>query len=727
GREGKLAMTTTPTDTATAQGEQSRAVYPDGTGHIERDGVRVFYEVYGAGEKTVVLVPTWAFTHSRSWKAQIGPLSRRYRVIAIDPRGNGRSDRPASREQYTDHEYARDVLDVMDATDTRSAVLISNSSGVQRAMLVAVEYPDRVDGFVTIGPFFLGSRMFEGMVRLARTVFDRPLTSAWKMRLNAPNLAANYDEYVDWFTQQLFNVDHSTKHIEDAAMWARETAGQPVADSWVADLATPANRRAQREMAERIECPVLVIHGKGDQVVPLSEGKAFAGATCGELAIVPDGTHLPHARKPAEVNRLLIEFCKRVLGPGEAVPGSQIRRRGRKRALFVSSPIGLGHARRDLAIARALREHAGVIDIEWFTQQPVTSMLEREGERIHPATQALALETAHIESESAEHDLHCFHSHRRMDEILIHNYMVFHDVVTEGNYDVVIGDEAWDVDHFTHEHPEMKKAPFVWLTDFVGWLPMDDGGASEKFLTTDYNAEMVGHIEQYPTVRDRSIFVGNPHDIVPGTFGRNLPDIRRWTEQHYDFSGYVTGFDPASLADREELREELGYHEDEQVCIVTVGGSGVGETLIRRMIEAHPLAAARVNGLRMIVVAGPRIDPASLPDHPGVEVRPYVHDLYKHLAACDLAVVQGGLTTSMELTASGRPFIYIPLQHHFEQEFHVRHRLQRYEAGRHLAFADANPDHIAQLIAEETARNTNYRPVETDGATNAAAMIAELL
>ena len=94
----------------------------------------------------------------------------------------------------------------------------------------------------------------------------------------------------------------------------------------------------------------------------------------------------------------------------------------------------------------------------------------------------------------------------------------------------------------------------------------------------------------------------------------------------------------------------------------------------------------------MIVVAGPRIDPASLPDADGLEVRPYVHDLYRHLAACDLAVVQGGLTTSMELTANRRPFLYFPLKHHFEQSFHVRHRLDRYGAGRCMDFDESEPD-----------------------------------
>jgi UDP:flavonoid glycosyltransferase YjiC (YdhE family) len=129
----------------------------------------------------------------------------------------------------------------------------------------------------------------------------------------------------------------------------------------------------------------------------------------------------------------------------------------------------------------------------------------------------------------------------------------------------------------------------------------------------------------------------------------------------------------------------------------------------------------------MIVVAGPRIDPASLPAHDGLEVRAFVPDLYRHLAACDLAVVQGGLTTSMELTANRRPFLYFPLRHHFEQSFHVHHRLQRYGAGRRMDFDTSTPESIAAAIASEIGREVEYRPVETDGAARAASMLAELL
>jgi UDP-N-acetylglucosamine:LPS N-acetylglucosamine transferase len=128
-----------------------------------------------------------------------------------------------------------------------------------------------------------------------------------------------------------------------------------------------------------------------------------------------------------------------------------------------------------------------------------------------------------------------------------------------------------------------------------------------------------------------------------------------------------------------------------------------------------------------VVVTGPRIDPDSLPSHDGLEVHAYVPRLYQHLAACDLAVVQGGLTTCMELTATGRPFIYVPLRHHFEQNFHVHHRLRRHRAGVRLDYADADPDKLAELIATHIGHETAYRPVAADGAARAAQLLADLI
>jgi UDP:flavonoid glycosyltransferase YjiC (YdhE family) len=144
-------------------------------------------------------------------------------------------------------------------------------------------------------------------------------------------------------------------------------------------------------------------------------------------------------------------------------------------------------------------------------------------------------------------------------------------------------------------------------------------------------------------------------------------------------------------------------------------------------VDAFPAARRAVPGLRMIAVAGPRIDPAALGAPDGVEVRAFVPDLYRHLAASDLAVVQGGLTTTMELAAARRPFLYFPLAEHFEQNRHVAHRLDSYGAGRRMDYATSDPDAIAAAIAAEIGRPVDYLPVETDGAARAAALIAPLV
>jgi pimeloyl-ACP methyl ester carboxylesterase len=696
-----------------------RACQPLRDGYVERDGIKIFYEVFGDGEPTVLLLPTWSLIHSRHWKMQIPYLSRHCRVITFDGRGNGRSDRPTAAEAYAESELATDALAVMDATQTARAIIVGFSLGVQRGLLLAANHPERVEAAVFVGPTYPGG----GHPRPERTVYsweDELDTDEGWAKYNKHYWQRDYRGFVEFFLSTMFPEPHSTKPIEDGVGWGMETTGETLALTYLGHHLEPDEAF---ELARRIRCPVLVVHGDRDGMSDVSRGIALAEHSGGQLVVLEGSGHAPHLRDPVRINLLLRDFVKPASPPGRWVRG----RSRRRRALYISSPIGLGHAQRDVAIADELRKLHADLEIDWLAQHPVTRVLEAAGERIHPASALLANESGHIESESAEHDLHCFQAIRRMDEILLANFMVFHDLVRDEPYDLWIGDEAWELDYYLHENPEQKHTPYVWMTDFVGWLPMPDGGDREALVTADYNAEMIEHIARFPRLRDRAIFVGNESDIVPDAFGPELPLIRDWTREHYAFAGYVTGFDPSDFADRERLRHQLGYRDDEQVCLVTVGGSGVGGHLLRRVVEAFPEAKRRVPGLRMVVVTGPRIDPEAFPRREGLEVRGFVPELYRHLAACDLAIVQGGLTTCMELTATRRPFIYVPLRHHFEQNFHVRHRLNQYGAGHMLDFDQATPDTIAAAITAEIGRDVDYQPVEANGATQAATLIAELL
>jgi pimeloyl-ACP methyl ester carboxylesterase/predicted glycosyltransferase len=701
--------------------EQSRARYPDGEGYAEREGVRLYYEVYGEGERTAFLLPTWSIVSSRVWKFQIAYLARHCRVITFDGRGNGRSDRPNGADAYSIDEFAADALAVMDATNTERASLAALSCGALWATVLAADHPERVDRIAYICP---AVSLTPGHPERDIHPFDKRLASdeQWA-KYNAHYWQKAYTDFLEFFFAQCFTESHSTKQIEDCIGWALKTTPETLIDT---TLGIGLRRHeAFAQTCAHVRCPTLVIHGDADLIRPHAQGAALAQATRGTFVTLEDSGHIPTGRDPVAVNLLLRDFICPPKPPRRWTRATARRRR----ALYISSPIGLGHARRDLAIAGELRRLCPDLEIEWLAQPPVTAMLKAHGERIHPASVELAGESAHVQSEASGHELNVFGAIRRMDEILLANFMVFHDVVRDEPFDLWIGDEAWDLDYFLHENPELKTAPYVWLTDFVGWLPMPEGGERAAALTADYNAEMIEQIARYPWVRDRAIFVGDPQDIVPGTFGPGLPAIREWTTRNFSFTGYITGFDPASLGDRAALRNALGYEPAERVCVVTVGGSGVGAELLERVIEIFPMARELIPALRMVVVAGPRIDVESLraPRADGLEIRSHVPDLHRHLAACDVAVVQGGLTTTMELTAARRPFIYFPLARHFEQNLHVRHRLARHRAGRPMEFTASPPAAIAAAIAEELDRRIDYLPVSGDGAARAARLIAELL
>jgi pimeloyl-ACP methyl ester carboxylesterase len=293
-----------------------RARYPDETGYVERDGVRVFWERYGEGEPTIVLLPTWTILHSRCWKAQIPYLARHFRVLTFDPRGNGRSDRPREPSAYDERELAADALAVMDATDTQRAVLVSLSKAAQRAMLLANDQPERIIAAAFIGPWFPVSALhglrwrMMAHPRLLRAFFVRPPIAVGWLKFNAAHWSADYPDFVDWFIRRAFGTPHSSKQIEDAIAWGLETDAQTLVASVLGDLAAPATRREQTGLARRVRCPVLVITAPNDKITAPADAKALAKVTGGQLVSIPDGGHNPQARKPVAVNLALRDFVR---------------------------------------------------------------------------------------------------------------------------------------------------------------------------------------------------------------------------------------------------------------------------------------------------------------------------------------------------------------------------------------------------------------------------------
>lgn len=707
-----------------------RAREADFLGTVDRSGVGIAFELFGDGRPQMLFLPASPITHSREWKAQVPFLARQARVVTYDGRGNGRSARPNRKDAYTDAENVADALAVMDATGLDQAVLVTHCHSTRWGFALAAEHPDRVLGIAAIGPGlpFLGPP--HPHWKTVSQHFDEVSDhyQGWHQCNRHYWLAGGYSDWIEFFFGEQLPEPHSSKQLEDTVAWALETTPEVMLLSNDAGEVVPGSREEAEELCRRIECPVLVVHGTLDQCQPVARGAKVAELTGGSLAALEGSGHQPHARDPVKVNSLLSEFARQLAPPEpRSVRWTRAKQRPR-RALFVSSPIGLGHIQRDLAVARELRALVPELKIDWWTQHPVTRVLEEAGENVHPMSYAMASESQHWEQEATEHELHGFYAFRRMDEIFVANFMLFHDVVSSEPYDLWIGDEAWEVDYYLHENPELKTAPYAFLTDVIGFLPVDPrGDPREVELTADYNAEMIAQRERYPYVRDLSLYLGDFEDLPDATFGPGLPHIQAWARKWFEAVGYIVPFDPADYADVAALRRRFGYRPDGRLLLAGVGGTAVGRPLLTRIISAFELLKQNMPEARLVMITGPRIDPDELPDTPGLVKRAYVHNAFEHLACADLAVVQGGLSTTMELVATRTPFIYLPLAKHWEQQHHVAYRLDRYRAGKRLDYAVTTGETLAKELDNGLNGAIDYREVPRGAARRAAERIAGLL
>src|SRR5829696_6325971 len=398
------------------------------------------------------------------------------------------------------------------------------------------------------------------------------------------------------------------------------------------------------------------------------------------------------------------------------------------RALYVSGSIGLGHARRDLAIARELRRLDPGIEIIWLAGEPAGQVIAEAGETLLPESAAYGDETAVAENAAGEFSLNLLGRFAlRAQSAWKQAVATFEEVSARHPYDLLIGDETYEIDAALDKRPELKKAPFVMIYDFVGLDAMSRNPLERLFAYRGNWAWGGGPRGKPPTQQDLPLFIGEPEDVADKRFGFLLPNRREYARRYYHFVGYAFGFDPADYADKKKVRSALGYDEEHPLVICAVGGTAVGVDLLRLCVASYPHIQERVGDVRMVLVCGPRIDPAAVQAPSGVEVRGYVPRLYEHFAACDVAVVQAGGTTTLELTALRRPFIYFPLEGHFEQNLVVAERLRRHGAGERMLYSETTPETLAEAVVGQLGRKATWPPIPTNGARQAAKLIHELV
>lgn len=399
---------------------------------------------------------------------------------------------------------------------------------------------------------------------------------------------------------------------------------------------------------------------------------------------------------------------------------------GRPKVLFLSGSVGLGHVIRDLAIAQELRKLRPNIDLDWLGGEPASSVLKAAGEKVLPESDGFSGEIDIMESLADGYRLNLAKYLTKANSDWKESFKKYLKIIEKGDYDLVIGDEAWAPAIGYAEDPTTKKQPFVNMFDFAkcvsvtnspmdklvvwmmnrGWdkpYKMGKKGMGPK----DWDNIFIGEVEDVPNEK-LGLFMANARDVVSS----------------FKFVGFVLPFSPNDYRDVEAQKNKLGYGKGELI-ICSIGGTGVGKDLLELCGKAFQTIREELPNARMVLITGPRLTKEQIKVPDGVEVREYVPNLYEHLAACDLAIVQAGGTTTLELTALKRPFIYFPIEQHWEQLGIVVPRLHRHRAGIEMIYYQTTPEQLADAVIQNIGKKVEYGDVPVDGARKAAEIIAK--
>lgn len=396
----------------------------------------------------------------------------------------------------------------------------------------------------------------------------------------------------------------------------------------------------------------------------------------------------------------------------------------KKRILFISGSLGMGHVTRDLEIARALRARKSDVEIMWMAAHPANLAIREARERLLPEPYSWADETVVAENAARGFHLSLLKYAFKIREVWAEHLRVFRQAISRERFDLIIGDETYEIAIELNERRLVLNTPFVMIYDFIGTESMTNNPL-EKIAAYINNRKWTKGYRNPPSCLT-NLFVGELEDVEDKRFGLFLANRREWARARCKFLGYIIRFDPQEYADKRKIREKLGYgHEPLVVC--SIGGTSIGKELLELCGQAYTIMSRQVCNLRMVLVCGPRLSPDSLNVPDGIDVRGYVPDLYEHFAAGDLAVVQGGGTTTLELTALRKPFVYFPIEGQFGQEIHVARQLERHRAGVKMLLSQTAPKTLADTAIANMGKDVDFERIPTDGAHKAARIICELL
>ena len=398
----------------------------------------------------------------------------------------------------------------------------------------------------------------------------------------------------------------------------------------------------------------------------------------------------------------------------------------KKKILYVSGSIGLGHVTRDLAIARQLRKQFHEVDLSWLACHPAALLLNEGGEKLLPEANIYTNANIHAENTSKGFEMSTLKYALHESKVLKNNIKIYKKIFNREKYDLVISDEAYDLITALAMKFIRFESPFVMIYDFLGMDSVTNNPFEKLIVNTTNHIWTKWDRKLFSGEKNLALFAGEIEDIPDKRLGFFKSNRRDHAREFYKFTGYVLPFEPAEYTDKTKIRAKLGYGP-EPLIVCSIGGTSIGKDLLELCGQVYKIIKKTVTDLHMVLICGPRLATDELKVPEEIKVKGYVPALYEHFAASDLAIVQGGGTTTIELTALKKPFLYFPLAMHCEQQIQVAGRIARHQTGIKMIFSQTTAETLADMVIANLGKKVNYPQIPVNGAEKAAQFISELL
>ena len=383
------------------------------------------------------------------------------------------------------------------------------------------------------------------------------------------------------------------------------------------------------------------------------------------------------------------------------------------RILWAVSSVGKGHIMRDIAIVNQLQGMADV-EVDWLIPDPGGEFMRYRGYHVLDYSGQLSGSgKAYAQVfDSSTNEFNLMRYTKADTRLHRHDFLVSKKSWEDKAYNVIVGDEAfWLLTGFASRWAK-KPAPFIFLTDFIGVKSLQPSMKDNLFAW--YNNLKFTMSFMGP---DIYLYIGEAWEIPDEQMGFLLPNRRSWAQRHCRFVRPIVSFAPADLPDKATLREQLGLPVHKTLFLATAGPEGDYKKRAAHIEAVLELLRINYPDAHFILVGqeGGQKD--------WIHYYGYLDELYKYFAAADFVLTQAGYGKVAELSAIGIPFIAIPLDFHFEQEYVMAHRLDHYGVGRIVTLRNNSPQAVAAMVLQHMGQEVNR--VVVDNGTEVARIILE--